>query len=162
MTCDGDLSCPAALECHQLTAAWARPLFEFLRALEESGDDRWFRPHAFTEPVVDSLSAEREDLYYVMVEGGVVIGYGLLRGWRQGFQIPSLGIAISSSARSQGIGRAFMHFLHAAARRRGSTKVRLRVHEENAAAVAMYKSLGYRFGSSEGPYLVGFFDLVAH
>lgn len=156
------MSVQSALECHRLTASWSGPLFEFLRSLEDSGDDRWFRPHAFTKQVVDSLSEEREDLYYVLVEGGAVIGYGLLRGWREGFQIPSLGIAIASSARSQGIGRAFMHFLHAAARRRGSVKIRLRVHEENAAAVAMYASLGYRFDSREGPYLVGFFDLAAH
>ncbi len=149
-----------ALECRRLTSAFARPLLAFLRSLEESADDRWFRPHPFTEEVVDSLSEEREDLYYVLVEGDAVLGYGMLRGWSEGYDIPSLGIAIAGPARNQGIGRAFMHFLHAAARRRGSAKVRLRVNADNAAALGMYKSLGYEFESNEGPYLVGFFDLA--
>jgi [ribosomal protein S18]-alanine N-acetyltransferase len=151
-----------ALECHRLTSVWAKPLLEFLHALETSGDDRWFRPHPFTSEVVSALSAESRDLYYVLVEGNTVIGYGMLRGWSEGYEIPSLGIAIAAAARNQGVGRAFMHFLHAAARRRGSTKVRLRVNSDNAAALTMYKSIGYDFGSSEGPYFVGFITLTPH
>ena len=109
---------------------------------------------------MDSLSASAADLYYVLVEANAVIGYGMLRGWSEGYEIPSLGIAIAPSARGQGLGRAFMHFLHAAARRRGSTKVRLRVDANNAAALTMYKSLGYVFDANEGPYLVGFIPLT--
>lgn len=150
------------LECRTLSSEWRMPLLEFLRSLEAAGEDRWFRPHPFTAEVVEDLSAQsRGDLYYVLVEGNAVLGYGMLRGWSEGFEIPSLGIAIASTARNQGLGRAFMHFLHAAARRRGSTKVRLRVNSDNARALAMYKSLGYRFDSGEGPYLVGFLDLVS-
>ncbi len=151
------------LECRTLSSEWRKPLIEFLRSLEAAGDDRWFRPHPFTEEVVELLSGQnRGDLYYVLVEGNAVLGYGMLRGWSEGFEIPSLGIAITSTARNQGLGRAFMHFLHAAARRRGSTKVRLRVNSDNAGALAMYKSLGYRFDSDEGPYLLGFLDLAIH
>jgi ribosomal protein S18 acetylase RimI-like enzyme len=147
-------------EFRELSAAWRKPLLEFLQALEAQGDDRWFRPHPFTAEVVDALSVHSGgDLYYVVVEGEAVLGYGMLRGWSEGFAIPSLGIAIAATARRKGIGRFFMDFLHNAARRRGSTKVRLRVHEDNLAAVTMYKSLGYKFESSEGSYLVGFFDL---
>jgi ribosomal protein S18 acetylase RimI-like enzyme len=151
----------AFMECRTLSAEWSEPLIEFLRSLEAAGEDRWFRPHPFTEEIVNVLSTDgRGDLYYVLVEGDAVLGYGMLRGWSEGYDIPSLGIAIASTARNQGLGRLFMHFLHAAARRRGSTKVRLRVNADNAGALAMYKSLGYRFGSNEGAYLVGFLDLV--
>ena len=98
-------------------------------------------------------------LYYIMVEGPSVLGYGLLRGWDEGYAIPSLGIAIHPSARSSGLGLSLMHFLHAAARRRGAAKVRLRVRNDNARAVELYKRLGYAFESSEENYYVGFKEL---
>jgi ribosomal protein S18 acetylase RimI-like enzyme len=40
---------------------------------------------------------------------------------------------------------ALMHFLHCAARIRNAERVRLRVHEANAAAIALYRSVGYVF-----------------
>ena len=52
-----------------------------------------------------------------------------------------------------------MHFLHAAARRRGAEKVRLKVKMNNSRAVNLYQGLGYKFESQEGPFLVGFLDL---
>jgi ribosomal protein S18 acetylase RimI-like enzyme len=52
-----------------------------------------------------------------------------------------------------------MHFLHAAARRRGGEKVRLKVKMNNAPAVKLYQGIGYRFELQEGQYLVGFLDL---
>lgn len=148
------------LECRELGAEWKQPLVEFLRALEEAGDAEYFCPHAFTDDTVENLIQRRQrDLYYVLVERKKVLGYGMLRGWDEGYDIPSLGIAIHPSARGAGLGRVLMHFLHASARREGAKKVRLRVKANNARAVKLYEDLGYKFKSLETDYLVGFFDL---
>jgi ribosomal-protein-alanine N-acetyltransferase len=149
------------LECRKLTAEWKQALLVFLAALETTNDAEYFHPHAFTDDALEKVIRNaRKDLYYILAEGQKVLGYGMLRGWDEGYEIPSLGIAIHPEARSVGLGKVLMHFLHTAARRRGDKKVRLKVKTNNHRAVHMYQGLGYSFESQEGPYLVGFLDLA--
>jgi len=151
----------AGLEIRRLTADWKQPLLAFLRAIDEVSNADFFRPHPFTDEAVERiLNNTRSDLYYVLAEGTEVVGYGMLRGWDGGYEIPSLGIAIHPRVRSNGLGRVFMHFLGAAAKCRGAQKVRLRVKPQNVRAVSLYESLGYKFRSEEdGGFLVGFLEL---
>lgn len=148
------------LEVRRLGPGWKDPLARFLSAIEQAGDDRWFRPHPFTDEAVENLVGYRGlDLYFVMTEGEEVLGYGLLRGWDEGYDVPSLGVAIHPRAQGRGLGRALMEVLHAAAARRGARRVRLRVHPDNTQARRLYERLGYQFQSSEGGLLVGIRDL---
>lgn len=150
------------IECRRLDPQWRAGLGDFCQALEASGDSRMFHPHGFDDQALDQLvKYAGADLYYVMVAGSAVIGYGLLRGWDAGYAIPSLGIAVHPSWRRRGLGMAMMHFLHAAAAWRGAARVRLRVNRDNFAAKALYENLGYSFEATEGEYHVGFKDLTA-
>jgi ribosomal-protein-alanine N-acetyltransferase len=147
------------LEFRELTAEWKQPLLAFLNTLGLK-DAEYFHPHPFTEVAIENIiCSARMDLYYVIAEGDNVLGYGMLRGWDEGYTIPSLGIAIHSGARNSGLGKAFMHFLGAAARWRGATTVRLRVRRENIRAANLYENLGYEFRSESEGYLIGFLDL---
>jgi len=149
-----------ALECHLLSARWVGPLLRFLRSLEEAGEERFFSPHPFTERHVAALARRTgKDLHYVLTVGGTVVGYGLLRGWDEGYEVPSLGIAVHPSARGRGLGRALMIFLHAAAAMKGASRVRLRVSPDNLTAIALYSSLGYTFAVEEDGLRVGIIDL---
>jgi len=148
------------MECLRLTTQWKEPLLEFLSALLDSNDTQNFYPHQFTAEAVEQIiHNSHSDLYYVLVEGDHVLGYGLLRGWDEGFEIPSLGIAIHPNARGIGLGRALMLFLSVAAKRKGARKIRLRVKLDNLRARALYESLGYKFESEENNYLIGFLAL---
>src|SRR6266487_2070452 len=134
---DGD----RILQCVKLTPDWTKGLTRFFRALEENGDTSLFSPHPATEEAIGMLARRTgRDLYCLLVEGEKVLGYGLLRGWDQGYEIPSLGIA-----------------MHASASRRGATRVRLRVRGGNEKAVKLYEDLGYIFEKQEGEedYLIG-------
>lgn len=134
------------IEIVRLRAAHVDALRTFHAALEASGETELFAPHPFTPDFLHSLcDQQRQDLHYVMVDDDDVLGYGMLRGWDEGFAVPSLGLAIHPRWRRAGFGLAMMHFLHAAARRASATKVRLRVHLSNASAQALYERLGYRF-----------------
>jgi len=145
------------LECRALSIEWKTPLLAFLTVLEDAKESAFFYPHPFSEEALEQIiQRSRRDLYYVLCEGHDVLGYGLLRGWDEGYEIPSLGIAIHPAARCAGLGRAFMHFLHAAARHMGATKVRLRVNSQNSRGLKLYQDLGYVFSSEESGYLVGF------
>ena len=133
---------------------WAEPLAEFFNAI--APDESLFHPHPLTRDEADRLAQyEGDDLYYVAVDDEVVLGYGLLRGWDEGFDVPSLGIALRQEARRTGLARCFMEFLHAAARRRGAHRIRLTVEHENAAARRLYEQLGYDFAVDGEGRLVG-------
>jgi len=156
----GDAFNVDALEYRRLTAEWRAGIAEFCHALEIAGDTAFFHPHPFTDSELDRVVRYAGmDLYYIAVEGTKVLGYGLLRGWDDGYVIPSLGIAIHPAARSCGLGLSLMHFLHAAASRRQAGTVRLKVNSGNTKAIELYKRLGYSFDLMEGDYHVGFKQL---
>ncbi len=152
----------SSMELVRLTSAWQEGLMLFLRDLKDAGDEIFFAPHSTDAPSIAQIACHNgKDLYYLIVEGKKVLGYGLLRGWDEGYAIPSLGIAIHPSARGTGLGKLFMDFLHMQAFRRGATKVRLRVHKKNDTAISLYKSLGYFFeeDAKQAEFLVGFKNL---
>jgi RimJ/RimL family protein N-acetyltransferase len=85
----------------------------------------------------------------------------MLRGWDEGYQVPSLGIALHAQARGTGLARAFMLYLHQVARWQGAKRVRLRVFPDNIPARRLYESLGYAFQTGNDEQLVGFCELEA-
>lgn len=148
-----------ALECRRLTPEWSNALADFFQSLGPE-DTKHFHPHPLTAEEADRRCHHAGmDLYYILLDENRVLGYGMLRGWDQGYDVPSLGIAIHPAARGQGLTKVFMHFLHAAARARGATRVRLRVRPDNVKAVRLYRSLGYQIGGEDRGQLVGVLDL---
>ena len=148
------------LEFCRLDPQWQESLAEFFSRLALDPTARFFHPHPF-----DSTHAARyanfpgHDLYYVAVCSNNVLAYGMLRGWNDGFDVPSLGIALDRVVRNKGLGKTFMHFLHAAARMRGAAKIRLKVHPDNQPALGLYRQLGYHFEDHLSDELVGVLDL---
>jgi ribosomal protein S18 acetylase RimI-like enzyme len=154
------------IEIRAVGSADTGRLARFFEILAAHNIDRVFRPH----PLSAESARERavyvgRDLYFILLDKNEdlkddVLGYGILRGWDEGYEIPSLGIAIRPDAQRQGLARLLMNFLHAAARRRGAKAVRLRVFPSNGAAVSLYRSLGYDLVPEKGgPYLVGLLQL---
>ncbi len=121
-------------------------LTRFFDSLIQSGDHVFFHPHPLTrEEAIRRTTYRGSDLYFLQFADDVLSGYGMLRGWDAGYEIPSLGIAIHPEARGQGLAEDFLHFLHFMARQQGASVVRLTVHKDNARAVQLYGKLGYRF-----------------
>ena len=147
------------IEVRRLSPEWVDALAEFFRALEETENFKHFHPHPLTaHEAVRRCRYQGNDLYYVLVEERRILGYGMLRGWDEGYETPSLGIAIHPSERNKGLGKIFMHFLHAAAMRKGAKRVRLKVYPNNIAAIKLYEGLGYRFTGQENGQMVGVLD----
>jgi ribosomal protein S18 acetylase RimI-like enzyme len=126
--------------------AGAEPLADLLAAV----DSRYFKPHAMTlEYAQRIVSHEGRDVYVSLAEDGRLVSYGMLRGWDEGYEIPSLGVAVRSDALGRGHGRRMMIQLHAIARQREAALIRLRVHPDNAPAKNLYRSLGYHLVAFE-------------
>ena len=155
------LAARTALEFRALAPDLVQPLGDFFESLA-ARDGAFFHPHPLTRESAHQLCEyQGRDLYFVAVCDSRVLGYGLLRGWDEGYAVPSLGIALSPDARGTGLARAFMLFLHAAARLRGASQIRLTVFRSNVRAVALYRSLGYRFETKNPEEDVGFLDIVS-
>jgi ribosomal protein S18 acetylase RimI-like enzyme len=150
-----------ALEFRRLCPELAPAFSRFLAALSANGDDALFHPHPFNADQAERLCAYTgQDLYYVALANGEVLAYGMLRGWDEGYEMPSLGIAVHPQVRGKQIATALMHFLHSAALHRGVKRIRLKVYRNNAAARKLYDKFGYRYETSTGAELVGFCDLT--
>lgn len=128
---------------------------------EKNSAEAHFHPHPMTQSEAVRVCAYcGDDLYAVAISRGQVLAYGMLRGWDQGYTVPSLGIIVAPEARGTGLASIFTHFLHHNARLKGAEVVRLKVYPDNLRALALYRSIGYCFdGSMEDAQLVGFFDL---
>ena len=151
---------PSVLEFCRVGPLLEVRLAAFFDVLARRGDDRWFHPHALTSQEAARLCAYRgRDLYYAAAHGDAVLAYGLLRGWDEGFAVPSLGIAVHPDARGLGLARAFMAFLHAAASVKGASRVRLKVYPDNAPARRLYESLGYHLEPAADGQLLGVLQL---
>jgi ribosomal protein S18 acetylase RimI-like enzyme len=128
------------------------PFAVFLKRLLENGDEAFFSPHPFTDKEAKRLAHyQGKDYYCVALEESRVAGYGILRGWDEGYARPSLGIAVHPDERRKGHAEKIMAHLHDEARKRQAREVRLRVKKDNARAVALYKKLGYRMAEDKDP-----------
>jgi [ribosomal protein S18]-alanine N-acetyltransferase len=152
---------PRGVEIRAVGGENEAALGRFFTVLHEGGVDKFFHPHPFTaEAARERAAYSGKDLYYVVIEGDEILGYGMLRGWDEGYEVPSLGIVIHPLQQGLGLGRLLMDFLRLAAWRRGAKKIRLRVYPENTAAVNLYRKLGYELTpEKDGPCLAGFLNL---
>jgi len=147
-----------ALEFRRLGSELLPGLRTFFRALRADPASAHFHPHPFTDGEAERVcTSAGKDLYLAAAVNGEVRAYGMLRGWDEGYAIPSLGIAVHPSARGTGLGAAFMQYLHAAAAARGAKTIRLKVYADNMRAKALYERLGYvAAGESAGQLLYTF------
>jgi len=140
--------------------SWVEKLAQFFDILVINNDDLHFLPHPLTNEMARKIGIyEGDDLYFLQIMDNEIAGYAMLRGWDEGYAIPSLGIAIHPAFRNQGLGREFMRFLHNQVRIKGENKVRLKVYANNAGAKRLYESLGYSFITEENGQFIGCCDL---
>lgn len=139
------------MELVEFHPGWESALQAFLQEIERNDGSRFFLPHPSDRQTLQKLASRTgRDIYCLMVEGQRVIGYGLLRGWDEGFDIPSLGVAIDARYRSGGLGAFLMSYLELMAARRAAKAVRLRVSKRNAAAISLYSARGYEWEPDSG------------
>jgi GNAT superfamily N-acetyltransferase len=124
-------------------------LGDLLLSLAGDPEARHFHPHPFTRSEAQRLTADdgRQDVYFGAFAGQDLVGYGMLRGWDEGYEIPSFGVAVHPAARGAGVGRALLRFAIRTARDRGAGTMMLKVHEENPNARRLYESEGFEFAT---------------
>ena len=102
------------------------------------------------------LADKNKDIYTGILYNDKIIAYGLLRGFNEGYDIPSLGAAIDKDFLKRGIFYMYMKYLHCYARVLGAKKMRLTVYKENKIAHKVYENMGYEFEELNKKELIGF------
>lgn len=140
---------PHSITIRQLRAPDAQALGELLEELREDPASAHFHPHPFTRDAARRIAERRgirSDTYFgAFLDGTTLIGYGMLRGWDEGYDVPSFGVAVGIRHRGMGIGRRLLRHAISIARRRGAPSVMLKVHPANAKAKHLYESEGFTF-----------------
>jgi len=127
-------------------AAAVERLFSILA--EDEGTLRVFHPHPLDTANARRVSTRRsqsEDIYFGAFIGEDMVGYGMLRGWEDGYAVPSFGVAVSPRHRGAGIGRVLLEAAVDMARTRGATEMMLKVYPNNHVARRLYESRGFVF-----------------
>jgi [ribosomal protein S18]-alanine N-acetyltransferase len=145
-----------SLEFKSLTPSMTDELAEFFEQIVTSGDNHMFHPHPFDRQTASAIShREGLDQYVVALVDGDIVAYGMLRGWDDGYEVPSLGMIVHPASRGIGMGVCLITYLHTLALICGSERTRLSVYACNESAISLYKKVGYTFTPTEDGRLIG-------
>jgi glycosyltransferase involved in cell wall biosynthesis/ribosomal protein S18 acetylase RimI-like enzyme len=97
-----------------------------------------------TESARTIVSKPKRDRYYGAFLGRRVIGMTMLRGWDEGFDVPSFGVVVDRDFQGHRVGKRLTDFALAEASRLGSEHVRLSVYSSNPVAHEMYVRRGFK------------------
>jgi ribosomal protein S18 acetylase RimI-like enzyme len=103
-----------------------------------------FDPFALTSAKARWIAQQRRrDAYYLAISREQPVGMSMLRGFDDGYEIPSFGVFVDHLRHGEGIGRRLTVWTIDQARLRGCPAVRLSVYSDNPAARGLYASLGF-------------------
>lgn len=136
----------------------ASALGDFFAAIVANGSDRYFRPHPFTQGIARAIANhEGQDEYYGAWQRGEMVGYLMLRGYDEGYAVPSLGVCVHPNYQGRGIGKLLVKYAQQVSH--AQPAIRLRVHPDNHRARLLYERCGFAFsGIRERGEYVGIWE----
>jgi ribosomal-protein-alanine N-acetyltransferase len=103
-----------------------------------------FHPFPLTRATARKLATKRtKDLYYVASFGQELAGFMMLRGWDEGFEVPSFGFLVDRAAQGRGLGKRLAATALDEARAGGAERVRATVYASNRSSVAALQGSGF-------------------
>jgi ribosomal protein S18 acetylase RimI-like enzyme len=154
----------SGIQLQRVSSADAAALGEFFETLARDEETvRFFHPHPFSRAFAADLCARSEtsrDRYYVARYRGRIVAYMMLRGWEEGYAIPSFGVCSHPGLRDAGLGQLLLAHAVTESRAAGAFKLRLTVFKSNQ-RVHVYRKFGFLFQDKNEQELVGLLDLGA-
>ena len=129
-------------------------LYRFL--LRNKDDMNLFNPHDFNIKSLLKNIHNKKDFFVCLFFKKKIIGYGMLRGWKDGYEVPSLGIMIDKDYRGIGASKLLMNYLHIICKFKNCEKVMLKVNKDNKRAINLYEKLDYNLNDYDEKFLIGY------
>lgn len=117
-------------------------LFQAFAADEKTA--RYFHPHPFDRVTASKIARySGSDAYFGFFWQGELVGYAMLRGWDEGYEVPAFGVAVAPAHEGLGVGGELLQACVEEARSRGARKMMLKVYRDNERALRWYLSRGF-------------------
>lgn len=114
----------------------------------------------FTAFPLSGKEAERiahhtgKDKYFLLSMNDTPVGFWMLRGWDEGFSVPSLGLFVDFEHQGKGFGRSIVREASRICKDLGCGAIRLSVYPQNKGAIGLYLSEGYIPQESKDPHKI--------
>jgi RimJ/RimL family protein N-acetyltransferase len=96
-----------------------------------------------TATIENILAKAKNDLYYGVYWGEELTGFYMLRGFDEGYSIPSYGVYIGSRFSDKGLAALTLSHAISTCKMLGCKKLRLKVHTANTYALKQYVKFGF-------------------
>jgi len=131
------------LEIKRLTIDHSKELSELLQGADKDYT-QYFVPFAFdSETILKILSNVIKDQYYGIFTKNNLIGFYMLRGFDEGYEIPSYGVWVAKDFSSKGISKLTLQHAISFCKINNIKKIILKVHPDNVIAKNIYESFGF-------------------
>ena len=141
------------VDIRALRGADSDKLGTFFKALAKDAETlQFFHPHPLTDEYAKELCARVEsisDRYFIATQNDEIVGYSMLRGWDEGYAVPSFGACVHPECRNAGLGKRMLAHAIDQSQIKGATKLRLTVFKANQRAVNLYRRFGFAFVDKE-------------
>jgi len=141
---------PLSLEIRKLTVDQSEELANLLQSSEKEYS-QYFIPFTFEfETISGILSKAIKDQYYGIYVDNSLVGFYMLRGFDDGFEIPSYGAWIAKNFSSKGISKLTLHHAITFCKTNSIKKLMLKVHPDNLIAKKIYEDFGFIYDGVDG------------
>jgi GNAT superfamily N-acetyltransferase len=135
---------PPELVLREISAADEACLTRFFADNNLPAVVRQFNPFPLSAETARIITCTpHRDRFYGGFLGDKMVAFSMLRGWDEGFSVPSCGILVDRGFQGEGLGARVTAFTIDEARRLACRRVRLTVYASNVSALQLYLSLGF-------------------
>ncbi len=105
---------------------------------------KYFTPFEFTvESLTSILNKAVKDKFFGIFVNNEIAGFYMLRGFDEGYDIPSYGIWISSKYSNKGLSKLTLYHSFSFCKLNNIKTLMLKVHPDNIIAKNLYEALGF-------------------
>jgi ribosomal-protein-alanine N-acetyltransferase len=133
-----------SLEITELGSAQAENLSKLLLASDKNYT-KYFIPFSFDEKSIKGiLERATNDKYFGVFISNELVGFYMLRGFDDGYVIPSYGTWIAEQFSSLGLSKLTLQHAISYCKVNGIKKIMLKVHPDNSIAKKTYENYGFK------------------
>ncbi len=135
---------PLALEIKRLNINHAKELANLLQSSDKEYS-KYFIPFTFDfETISEILSkAKNDQVYGIYVEQNLA-GFYMLRGFDEGYSVPSYGVWICENYSNKGLSTFTLQHAISFCKLNSVKKIMLKVHPDNLSAKHIYEKYGFK------------------
>jgi RimJ/RimL family protein N-acetyltransferase len=105
---------------------------------------KYFTPFSFEEDSIQNIINNAvNDKYFGILINDELVGFYMLRGFDEGFEVPSYGVWISDKLSGLGLSKLTLQHAITFCKINNIKKIMLKVHPENIIAKSIYETFGF-------------------